>query len=187
MHSITAGKTLKEYIRLQFPVIYPFYRLFYNIVSLVTFGLAWYFSPKPGYVIYDLVYPYDIIILFPKTLAAVGILYTFRYFDGMSFLGITQSIRYIRTGNAEIASTEADDFTEKGPYRYSRHPLYLYSILFLVFQPSVTLYYLVLTILAIIYFYAGSYYEERKLENRFGGVYGSYKKKVPRIFPWDYF
>ena len=187
VHSWTAGLGLKSYIRRRYPVIYPFYRLLYTVFSLASLGLAWVIAPKPFLLIYELPYPYDILIILPKAAAAAGALYTFRYFDGMQFLGIRQSLLYIKSGDAASASAEADDFTEKGPYRYSRHPLYLYSILFLVFQPYVDLVYLLLTLIAILYFYIGSVYEERKLIVQFGDRYREYKKRVPRIFPWDYF
>lgn len=187
VHSWTAGSSFKVYIQHRFPAVYPFYRLFYTLFSLGSLWLAWVISPKPFLLIYELAYPYDLLILIPKAAAAAGILYTFRYFNGMRFLGITQSIKYIKTGDAASAAEEPDDFTEKGPYIYSRHPLYMYSILFLVFQPYVDLVYLLLTVIAILYFYIGSVYEERKLIVQFGEKYVKYKKRVPRIFPWDYF
>jgi protein-S-isoprenylcysteine O-methyltransferase Ste14 len=36
----------------------------------------------------------------------------------------------------------------------------------------------------IVYFYVGSFYEERKLVDKFGDEYLLYQKKVPRIFPF---
>ena len=38
-------------------------------------------------------------------------------------------------------------------------------------------------LLAVIYFYIGSYYEEKKLVNYFGDTYIKYQKVVSRIFP----
>jgi protein-S-isoprenylcysteine O-methyltransferase Ste14 len=71
----------------------------------------------------------------------------------------------------------------EGPYRYTRHPLYFFSIIFLLFRPVMDLFYLTFFTCVVVYFYIGSYYEEKKLERLFGQQYTKYKKVVPRIFP----
>jgi protein-S-isoprenylcysteine O-methyltransferase Ste14 len=71
----------------------------------------------------------------------------------------------------------------EGPYKYMRHPVYFFSILFLIFRPYMDLTYLTLVICLIAYFYIGSYYEEKKLIEVFGDEYKVYQKNVPRIFP----
>jgi protein-S-isoprenylcysteine O-methyltransferase Ste14 len=71
----------------------------------------------------------------------------------------------------------------KGPYRYSRHPVYFFSIVFLLFRPTMDLFYLTFFVCIVAYFYIGSYYEEKKLVKHFGETYSEYKKSVPRIFP----
>ena len=70
-----------------------------------------------------------------------------------------------------------------GPYKYSRHPIYLFSILFLVFRPQMQVGYLFMTILIIAYFYIGSWFEEKRLISRFGDDYLNYQKTTGRIFP----
>ena len=45
------------------------------------------------------------------------------------------------------------------------------------------LFYLVMFISITLYFYIGSFYEEKKLVEKYGVEYKEYQKKVPRIFP----
>lgn len=187
IHTITAGRGVKQYILSRFPGFSAFYRLAYNALSLLTLWLFYELSPKPHYILFDLPYPWDFIILIPKILAGAGFIYTMQHFDGAEFLGIRQAVVYIRTGKADADPDAASVFTAKGPYRYSRHPLYLFSIIFLLSQPFVNWFYALFTLFCIIYFYAGSWYEERKLLERFGEQYAEYQKRVPRIFPWDFF
>lgn len=187
VHTITAGRRMKQYILGRFPLIAPFYRLAYNLLSFLTLWLFYEFSPKPHYILFDLPYPWDFLILLPRILAAAGFIYTIQHFDGAEFIGIRQAVVYIRTGKAEADPDAGSVFTSKGPYRYSRHPLYFFSIIFLLAHPFVSWFYAMFTLFCIIYFYAGSWYEEQKLLARFGEQYAEYKRRVPRIFPWDFF
>ncbi|MFA7229193.1 MAG: isoprenylcysteine carboxylmethyltransferase family protein, partial [Melioribacteraceae bacterium] len=71
----------------------------------------------------------------------------------------------------------------EGAFKFVRHPIYFFSILFLGLRPAMNLFYLVMFICIVLYFYVGSFYEERKLVKFFGDEYREYQKKVPRIFP----
>lgn len=187
IHTATAGTGMKQYIINRYPRFSPFYRLAYNAVSFLTLWLLYVLSPKPHVVLFDLSYPWDFLILIPKALAGAGFIYTLQHFDGAEFLGIRQAVLYIRTGRTDADPDAGSVFTSKGPYRFSRHPLYLFSIIFLLAQPYVNWFYGLFTLFSIIYFYAGSWYEEQKLLARFGEQYAEYKRRVPRIFPWDFF
>jgi methanethiol S-methyltransferase len=68
-----------------------------------------------------------------------------------------------------------------------RHPIYFFSIAFLLFRPVMDLFYLTFFICVVIYFYVGAYFEEKKLVNYFGDVYVNYKKLVPGIIPYKLF
>jgi protein-S-isoprenylcysteine O-methyltransferase Ste14 len=37
--------------------------------------------------------------------------------------------------------------------------------------------------MVILYFYVGTFLEERRLVNKFGDAYRDYRKKVPRMLP----
>jgi protein-S-isoprenylcysteine O-methyltransferase Ste14 len=182
IHSLLASLKVKLWIKKTFGDLIAFYRLLYNIFGLLSLYLIYLFSPKPHPTIYDLPNPFDLIILIPQFLSIAGVFWAFKYICFREFLGIDQIKRYFE----KKYSTELDeDYTLRieGPYRYMRHPVYFFSITFLLFRPTMDLFYLTFFICIVAYFYVGSYYEEKKLVRQFGDVYEKYRKEVPRIFP----
>ena len=185
-HSYFATLEFKSKIKKAFPSFLPFYRLSYNFFSLFTFGLVIYFSPKPVHLVYELPVPYDLIIYFFQVLSLFGLIWTLKYIDLKEFVGISQIKRYLK-GEFNDEYDENYKLITTGPFSISRHPIYMFSILFIVLRPYMTIFYLTLTILFIIYFYIGSYFEEKKLESIFDDTYRNYKQKVSRIFPFKWF
>lgn len=183
VHSLLASLKVKKFIQQQFGKAIAFYRLFYNLFSLITLYLIWEYAPHPSTKIYRLNPPFDYLVLIPQFLSLIGIIWSFRYISLKEFLGLNQAERFI---NKEFSENELDEkmtFRIEGPYKYTRHPIYFFSILFLVFRAEMDLFYLTVVIVFITYFYIGSVYEEKKLVEVFGDVYQEYQKNVPRIFP----
>jgi len=184
LHSVAASNPLKRTVAASFPGFMPYYRLSYNLFALVTLYLFFYLAPKQGYTIYDLPTPFDLIFAFFQLLSFFGLLWCVKYMSGSEFLGISQYFR----GKKGIyrPMEELDEISElrvDGPYKYSRHPIYLFSIIFLVFRPQMQVGYLFMTVLIIAYFYIGSWFEEKRLISRFGDDYLNYQKGTGRIFP----
>ena len=182
-HSYLASLKVKNYLKLKFPNILPFYRLIYNLFSVLTLYLFFIYLPQPDITIYDLIKPFDFIILGLQFLSLIGLIWTFRYFSFYEFLGISQIIRWYKGNYNSNDLDENMTLKIEGPYKYMRHPVYFFSIMFVIFRPIMDLTYLTLVVGIIIYFYVGSYYEEKKLVEIFGEKYKSYQKAVPRIFP----
>ncbi len=183
LHSYLASDLFKEKLIREAGTLIAFYRIVYNIIALFSFYLMIEIVPHPDNNIYDLPTPWDLIILVPQLISLAGFLWTFRYFSGLEFIGISQATRWFR---GEYKTEESDEILTlriEGPYKYSRHPQYFFSILFLLFRPVMDIFYLTFFICIVGYFYAGSYYEEKKLIRTFGEKYLDYKKTVPRIFP----
>lgn len=182
IHSLLASEKVKFQFKKKFGEQIAFYRVFYNLFSLLSFYLIYKLSPKPHIIIYDLPNPYDLIVLIPQLLSLAGVFWAFKYICFKEFLGLDQIKRFFE----KRYTTELDEeFTLRieGPYRYSRHPVYLFSITFLLFRPVMDLFYLTFFICIVAYFYIGSYYEEKKLVRQFGDIYETYKKEVPAVFP----
>jgi len=182
-HSILASNKIKRNLVESIGEKIAFYRLFYNLSSLVIFLFIYELSPKPDILIYDLKFPFDIIIFVLQIIAAIGFLWAVSLIDVREFLGITQIQRYLKH---EYKIAELDEHLElviKGPFKYSRHPIYLFSILFLGLRPTMDLFYFIYYLLIVLYFIIGSYFKERKLVERFGQIYIDYQKEVPRIIP----
>jgi methanethiol S-methyltransferase len=206
LHSFLASFGVKNFMALRLKSIMAFYRLAYNIFFLFLFFYLFENLPKPDLELFELKFPWDIIILFPQFLSLAGIIWTLRYFSLFEFAGLSQIKRW-KDGNFIVVEdneeskieTSPENFRDSkysenvfdetltlkiaGPYKVVRHPLYLFTIIFLILRPTMDLFYLVFLIFLIAYFYIGSFYEEKKLVSAFGDQYRKYQKSVPRLFP----
>jgi protein-S-isoprenylcysteine O-methyltransferase Ste14 len=182
-HSLFASNKIKRLAVSYVGNYIAFYRIVYNITSVLAVYLLYIILPRPHIIIYDLNYPYDFIILIPQYLSLAGFIWSLRFICVKEFLGISQIRRWF---NNQYDINELDEELSlriRGTYKYIRHPLYFFSIMFLLFRPVMDLFYLTCLICIMIYFYMGSHYEEKKLVEKFGEDYIRYRKAVPRFFP----
>ena len=100
--------------------------------------------------------------------------------DLMEFLGFRQWERH-RKGEASTGQA-GRLFTGKA-YGIVRHPLYLGCSAILLFNPAQTRNSAVSTAMIVLYFYVGTFFEERRLRSKFGDAYLAYQQKVPRFLP----
>lgn len=185
-HSLLAAFDVKKKISERVGNKIAFYRLFYNISSILIFVAVYYLSPKPNVIIYDLQFPYDLIIFAIQFLGVIGLFWAGSYINSQEFLGITQIKRYLSgTYNPEDID-EYHQLVISGPFKISRHPIYFFSIIILGFRPTMDFFYLIFFICMLVYFYIGSVYEEKSLQKRYGDLYSEYKKNVPRLIPNPY-
>jgi hypothetical protein len=185
-HSFLASSKIKSNIIKNIGKKIAFYRLFYNVTSIIIFIALLYILPRPSLILYDLEFPYDIVIFVIQILGLLGVIWSAGYFDLAEFFGIKQIVRYL---NDEYCLEDKDEkkfFEINGPLKFSRHPIYFFIIVFLSARPSMNLFYLTLLICIISYFYIGSIYEEKKLVEEFGDQYIIYKNNVPKIVPYKF-
>lgn len=187
LHSILASFRVKSFLRNQFGKYIAFYRLSFNFLALAGLYLIWDYGPHPSLLIFELPSPYDLIIVGLQLLALAGVIWCFKYICFKEFLGLSQINRFLSNEYDENDLDERMTFRVEGPYRFSRHPVYLFTILFLLLRPEMNLFYLTMFVSFVIYFYIGSVYEEKKLVEVFGEKYINYQKDVSRIFPFKLF
>ncbi len=101
--------------------------------------------------------------------------------DLKEFLGFRQWERH-RKGEAQEEGQGGRLFTGRA-YGVVRHPLYLGCSAILVFHPVQTRNSAISTAMVILYFYVGTFFEERRLLAQFGETYSAYQRKVPRFLP----
>lgn len=183
VHTILASLKIKKFVKDKFGSLIAVYRLFYNVFALFSFYFFLRASPHPNITVYDLPNPFDFIILVPQLLALIGIIWSFKFSGLSEFTGISQLIRWFKGEYQAESLDEKMTFTTYGPYKFVRHPVYFFTIIFLVCRPVMDLFYLILLVLIIVYFFIGSIYEEKKLAEIFGDEYIKYQEEVPRIFP----
>ena len=182
-HTLLASNKIKILLSEKLGVKIAFYRLFYNLSSIIFFIVFYALSPKPGIIVYDLQFPFDIITFALQVLSLIGLVWATRLIDLKEFVGMSQIERYLR------GEYKTEDLDEKqilktcGAFKFVRHPVYLFSILFLGLRPTMDFFYFIMFICSVVYFYIGSIYEERKLTEIFGDEYTEYQKRVPRLFP----
>ncbi len=182
-HTFLASRKIKNRITQNLGNKIAFYRLFYNISSLLIFAAIYFIAPKPDMIVYDLQYPFDIITFALQVLSLIGLIWAAKPIDMKEFAGISQIERFIK-GDYNINDLdEKQELKITGSFKLVRHPIYLFSILFLGLRPTMSLFYLVMFICLAAYFYIGSVYEERKLVEVFGHDYINYQKSVPRLIP----
>ncbi|MCF8240646.1 MAG: hypothetical protein K9J16_04605 [Melioribacteraceae bacterium] len=182
-HSILASRKIKSKLADALGNKIAFYRLFYNVSSLIIFYVIYKISPKPGIEIFDLPNPFDLMIFGLQLLSLFGLIWAVKPINASEFLGISQIKRYV---NGTYNINDLDEkltFHRKGAFKYTRHPVYFFSILFLGLRPAYDLFYLTFFLCITAYFIVGSYYEEKKLVKIFGDEYLQYQKDVPRIIP----
>jgi len=183
VHSILASNRVKKAFQNKFGNLIAYYRIGYNIISAIMLITIYPLLPQINITLYDLPNPYDLIILFVQLLSLIGFVWGAGYFSSGEFIGLSQ-IKRLRNGNYNPADIdEHSTFLVEGPYKYSRHPVYFFSILFLIMRPVMSLTYFIIVVIFVVYFYIGSVFEENRLVEKFGTLYADYQKTVPRIIP----
>lgn len=160
-HSILASNKVKKLFQDRFGNGIAYYRIGYNIISVISFIIIYLSLPTINITLYDLPSPYDLIILFLQLLSLIGFIWSTRYFSSGEFIGWAQ-IRRLKEGNYDSNDLdESSTLRIEGPYKYSRHPVYFFSIVFLVMRPVMTLTYFIIVVIFVLYFYIGSVFEEK--------------------------
>jgi len=180
-HSVLASLKFKKKLTSKLGDRIAFYRIFYNVSSILVFLLIYEISPKPDYIIYDLSFPFDIIIVLLQIISGFALLWILKSINISEFLGFSQIKRFSNKSYNTNDLDERMELRKDGVFKYSRHPVYLFASLFLILRPTMDFFYLIFLLNMLIYFYIGSYFEEKKMLTIFGDEYKKYQIMVPRI------
>lgn len=112
-------------------------------------------------------------------LALAGFFWTGRSLTDLDALGWRSGYGYLRGRAGE----EPPRMAVQGPYRWVRHPFYLFTLGMLWSQPDLSADRFLFNLLFTLWIAAGTYWEERDLVRLFGSDYQRYQKSVPRLFP----
>jgi len=72
----------------------------------------------------------------------------------------------------------------RGPYRFIRHPLYLFTLMVIWSCPQMTADRLLFNLLWSLWIFTGTILEEADLLADFGEGYHAYQQQVPMLIPW---
>jgi protein-S-isoprenylcysteine O-methyltransferase Ste14 len=178
-HSLLAANSVKNAAKRLSPNFYRFYRLTYNILSLLFLAA----------ILYIIFYRHELSYMFkPNSISSVAAIVflisgavvtmlSFRNYDLREFTGIKQ---------LKEQTPHPSKLVIKGLNMYVRHPLYfgllLFVLGFFLWQPTQ----MNLVSLAIIYCYLfiGIKLEEKKLVEEFGDDYRAYQQRVNMLVPF---
>lgn len=182
IHSAMISLTVVEYLKNRFGEYYKYYRLFYNLVAVITLiPLGLYSKSLNGPVLF-VWEGYLIImqIILAVTAAALFVSGSFKY-DMLTLLGIRQ----IKSGKTPSILSEKGAIDETGILGITRHPWYLGAIIF-IWIAYRTMYFstLIVNIILTIYIIIGTILEERKLVIELEDNYRDYMEKISMLFPY---
>ena len=175
VHSILASAKFKEFLRgVLGERVMVAYRFAYNVFALLTFVPIYLLVIiLPEHELYSVSAPWMYVMFAGQGLAAMLLLFSFLQTGPLSFVGLSQ----FWEGEKPSALVTG------GMYRLVRHPLYLFSLLFLWLSPSMSVNNFVFYVAITVYIFIGAYFEERKLLREFGAGYAEYKSVTPMMIP----
>ena len=100
-----------------------------------------------------------------------------RSFDGFGLRPIRARLRG--------SKVKAEPLTIRGPYRWIRHPLYLFVLLLIWSCPDLSVDRIMFDVLMTGWIVVGTHLEERDLVDDFGDDYLEYQRRVPMLVPWS--
>lgn len=177
VHSFTASFAFKASLEKMLGAqMMRFYRLSYNLFALLTFlPILWLMRALPDRMLYTIPTPWMYGMFFGQLIAAVGEVVGVLSTDVWEFVGLRQLVSHPHIKDGKLIVS--------GLYKYIRHPLYTFGLLFIWLTPVMTQNMLTVYLGATIYTVIGAYFEERKLAREFGDEYVAYKKRTPMLLP----
>ena len=86
--------------------------------------------------------------------------------------------------HAKGAPPDPVRLTVRGPYRWVRHPFYLFGLVAIWTCPALSLDRILFNALFTAWIAIGARLEERDLAAAFGDAYRAYQRQVPMLIPW---
>lgn len=183
-HSLMASVRFKKVLFEKAGWLKPIYRLIYNLTALLLFSL-WLLSLPADRIIYRMdgfLFWFMIgIQLFFFSLALKALFSQ----NGLTFLGMRQLIQKIRHNNDPeyLDEPERGKLVTTGMYGLMRHPMYTFVMLVMICSPVMTSNLFYAIFLFALYFWIGTYFEEKNLVKRFGEDYKAYQNSTGRFLP----
>ncbi|MDR3587950.1 MAG: NnrU family protein [Desulfosporosinus sp.] len=180
IHSFLISVRFASWARRIMGQYFAFYRLTYNLFSLILFVIILSFTRTlDSELVIQFSPPWTIIQSISLLTSCVVMIWAFLSYDYLEFVGIRQIIDLSKKKD----STHPKTIIKKGLLGIVRHPMYLATIIFMWSLDSTradVLTHIVLT----IYILVGIIFEERKLVKQHGTVYIEYRKVVPALIPF---
>jgi protein-S-isoprenylcysteine O-methyltransferase Ste14 len=151
-----------------------FYRLFYNVFSVISIAPIFYLMiVLPDRDFYQIPAPWSYLMFAGSGISVLLLFVAVLQTDVLSFVGLRQLFQDEQPGK----------LVTHGFYSMVRHPLYTFGLLALWLSSSVSVNAFVVYLTLTVYILIGIYFEERKLLREFGQAYAEYQSTTPMLIP----
>ncbi len=174
VHSLLAGGPAKVLVERRFgPAGQRWYRLFFNLVAVVTFlPVMACVRLLPDTLLYRIPMPWMLGSMALQATAILVMLMAVHDTGILPFVGLAPEEEKL-----------PPHLVTESVYHYIRHPLYVCGLVVLWLFPVMTANFLAFNIAATIYVAIGIPMEERKLRRKFGAPYEAYRRRTPMLIP----
>ena len=182
LHSAMISVTVTEYFKKRLGPNFRFYRLFFNLIAILTLIpvalFAYSIRTQP-------IFQWDGYMRIGQMLVLViTVMLLFiggRHYDLRQVLGIKQ----IKERTSNKAITDTGELDTSGILGITRHPWYLATIL-LIWARKLDVSAVFLNVILTSYLIVGTYLEEKKLIREFGEKYAAYQNRVSMLLPYKW-
>jgi len=151
----------------------------YTLASGLALAACVCFWQSTGKIVIEANGLFRIIMRAAYVLAILGMFWGVVSLRLIDMFGLNPIIKHIND-----APVQESDFIIQGPYRWVRHPLYLFMIVLFWSCPVLTTDRLLFNSVWTLWVVAATVLEERDLVGDFGNAYRVYQAKVPMLLPW---
>ena len=182
LHSAMISVTVTEYFKNRLGPNFRFYRLFFNLIAILTLIpvalFAYSIRTQP-------IFQWDGYMRIGQMLVLVITVMLFfigrRHYDLHQVLGIKQ----IKERTSNKAITDTGELDTSGVLGITRHPWYLATIL-LIWARQMDVSVIFVNVILTFYLIVGTYLEEKKLIREFGEKYAAKKNRVSMLLPYKW-
>lgn len=144
-------------------------------IVLIAFVVLWQNS---GTILLEADDPFRYFLRVLFFLSILGMFWGLWALRSVDMFGLDPILKNIRA-----TPIQETPFTIRGPYRWVRHPLYLFMLVLFWSCPELTTDRLLFNIVWTIWVVGATVLEERDLSDDFGDAYRDYQAKVPMLLP----
>ena len=182
LHSAMISASMIGYIRKNFGAIFRFYRLFFNLVAILTLIPVSLFAYS---IRTQTIFHWNGYLRIGQVFLLVAAVLLFflggRHYDVHQLLGIKQ----IKEGTSNKAISDSGELDTSGVLGITRHPWYLATIL-IIWARQLDASAIFINVILASYLIVGTYLEETKLVREFGEKYLIYQERVFMIIPYKW-
>ena len=183
IHSLMIDPAFSKLVSKVVGRYFVFYRLTYNLISMVLLGSLLAFTRKVDstFIVYFSP-PWSIIQYLLQISSLVIFLWALFSYDVFEFLGVRPILDFMR-GKVSIIE-ENQLLTKHGLLGIVRHPMYVATII-IMWSLNSTRADIITHIILTVYIIVGIKLEEKKLISKYGQAYIAYQREVPALIPFS--